>query len=195
MTVATVFISLLMILDPFGNIPIFLSQLRHLSAPRRRVVIFREMAIALAILALFLVSGKAILAGLHLSQSALEISGGVILFLIALRMIFPPESSQADAVDPDSEPMIVPLAVPMVAGPSAMAYVILVSSQYPDRLLEWSFALVAAWAAVVVVLLAADRLSRILGPKVLTAIERLMGMILTTLAVQMLLSGVKTFMS
>lgn len=184
-----------MILDPFGNIPIFLSQLRHLSAQRRRVVIFREMAIALAILALFLVSGKAILAGLNLSQSALEISGGVILFLIALRMIFPPDSSQADSVDTESEPMIVPLAVPMVAGPSAMAYVILVSSQYPDRLLEWSFALVAAWAVVVVVLLAADRLSRVLGPKVLTAIERLMGMILTTLAVQMLLSGVKTFMS
>lgn len=195
MTVATVFISLLMILDPFGNIPVFLSQLRHLSAVRRRMVIFREMVIALGILALFLVSGKAILAGLNLSQSALEISGGVILFLIALRMIFPPDRSQVESVDETSEPMIVPLAVPMVAGPSAMAYVILVSSQYPGRLLEWSFALVAAWAVVVVVLLAADGLSRVLGPKVLTAIERLMGMILTTLAVQMLLSGVKNFMA
>lgn len=195
MNIATVFISLLMILDPFGNIPIFMSQLRYLTPERRRVVIFREMVIALVVLALFLVSGKAILAGLHLSQSALEISGGIILFLIALRMIFPPEVPPADTVDPKSEPMIVPLAIPMVAGPSAMAYVILVSSQYPGRLFEWLVALVSAWAAVVVVLLAAERLSRILGPRVLTAIERLMGMILTTLAVQMLLSGVKNFMA
>lgn len=182
-----------MILDPFGNIPIFLSQLRALSPERRRIVIFREMLIALGVLALFLVSGKAILAGLNLSQSALEVSGGVILFLIALRMIFPPEPHLSDAPDPDSEPLIVPLAIPMVAGPSAMAYVILISSQYPDRRLEWLVALVGAWSVVAVVLLLADRLSRLLGNRVLTAIERLMGMILTTLAVQMLLSGMKTY--
>ena len=189
MTLVTVFITLLLIMDPFGSIPVFLSQLKHLAPGRRRLVIVRELLIALGILALFLWFGQAVLSGLHLDQQALQISGGVILFLIALKMIFPPETAAGAVEPPAHEPLIVPLAIPLVAGPSAMAYVILISTQYPERRWEWLIGLGLAWAVSVVVLLMADALSKLLGERVITAIERLMGMILTTLAVQMLLDG------
>jgi len=198
-TLITVFLTLLLIMDPFGSIPVFLSQLRHLAPGRRRLVIVRELVIALGILALFLWFGQAVLAGLHLDQPALQISGGVILFLIALKMIFPGDGSTGggavEAVPPPAqtkEPLIVPLAIPLVAGPSAMAYVILISTQYPERRWEWLVGLVMAWAVSVVVLLMADALAKWLGERVITAIERLMGMILTTLAVQMLLDGLRS---
>jgi len=201
MTLMTVFLTLLLIMDPFGSIPVFLGQLKHLSAARRRLVIVRELVIALIVLALFLWFGQNVLSGLHLDQPALQISGGVILFLIALKMIFPGEvsASGGDMEAPPApvdasrkEPLIVPLAVPLVAGPSAMAYVILISTQYPDRKLEWLAGLSMAWAVSVVVLLMADALSKWLGERVITAIERLMGMILTTLAIQMLLDGLRS---
>jgi len=195
MTIITVFLTLLLIMDPFGNIPIFLAQLKHLSPGRRRLVIIRELVIALVVLALFLWFGQNVLSGLHLDQPALQISGGVILFLIALKMIFPSETlpgNVSPGETPDKEPLIVPLAIPVVAGPSAMAYVILISTQYPDRRWEWLAALGLAWVASVVVLLAADALAKWLGERVITAIERLMGMILTTLAVQMLLDGFRS---
>jgi multiple antibiotic resistance protein len=198
-TLVTVFLTLLLIMDPFGSIPVFLSQLKHLTPGRRRLVIVRELLIALVILALFLWYGQAVLSGLHLDQPALQISGGVILFLIALKMIFPGDVSAGggavEAVPPPAltkEPLIVPLAIPLVAGPSAMAYVILISTQYPDRRWEWLAGLGLAWAASVVVLLMADALAKWLGERVITAIERLMGMILTTLAVQMLLDGLRS---
>jgi multiple antibiotic resistance protein len=191
MTLMTVFLTLLLIMDPFGSIPVFLSQLKPLTPGRRRLVIVRELLIALVILALFLWFGQNVLSGLHLDQPALQISGGVILFLIALKMIFPGEPSAEPAQVEKKEPLIVPLAVPLVAGPSAMAYVILISTQYPERKLEWLGGLALAWLASVLVLLMADALSKWLGERVLTAIERLMGMILTTLAIQMLLDGLK----
>ena len=191
MKLVTVFLTILLIIDPFGSIPVFLSLLKHLPAGRRRLIIVRELVIALGILALFLWFGQAILSGLHLDQQALQISGGVILFLIALKMIFPSETPKGPIEVPAREPLIVPLAVPMTAGPSAMAYVILISTQYPDRRWEWLIGLGLAWAVSVVVLLMADALAKVLGERVLTAIERLMGMILTTLAVQMLLDGLR----
>lgn len=148
--------------------------------------------IALVVLAAFLWFGQAVLAGLHLDQAALQISGGVILFLIALRMIFPEFGhSHGQTEETPREPLIVPLAVPVIAGPSAMAYVILISTQYPDQRWEWLAGLSLAWAVSVIVLLLADMLAKVLGERVLTAIERLMGMILTTLAVQMLVDGLR----
>ena len=186
-------IALVLVMDPFGNLPVFISLLGDFEPKRRRRIIIREMLIALAVLTLFLFFGKYILAGLHISQPALSIAGGVILFLIALRMIFPgptatPESSAG------GEPMVVPLAVPLIAGPSTMATVILFSTRYPDRVLEWFSALAIAWAVTFGLLFASDVLARVLGTRGLKAIERLSGMILTTLAVQMLLSGIAEFL-
>jgi len=165
MTLGTVFVTLFLIMDPLGSMPVFLSQLRHLRPGRRRLVIVREMLIALVVLALFLWYGQAVLSGLQLDQPALRISGGVILFLIALKMIFPGDAAagggadHAFAAQPAKEPLIVPLAVPLVAGPSAMAYVILISTEFPERRVEWLMGLLMAWAASVVILLMADALA------------------------------------
>ncbi|TVR33830.1 MAG: YhgN family NAAT transporter [Spirochaetaceae bacterium] len=192
MTVYTAAITLFLVMDPIGNIPVFLSILAHFDARRRRRIIVREMLIALVILLLFLFFGKYILQAMHIQEHALGIGGGVVLFLIAIRMIFPRQ--REDVRDhKDEEPLIVPLAVPLIAGPSSMATVILFSSQYPGRIWLWLIALLASWLASACVLISSDAIRRRLGNRFLTAIERLMGMILTTLAIQMLLTGIKDF--
>ena len=132
---------------------------------------------------------------MHITEPALGIAGGTILFLIAIKMIFPASNSSfVNEDDRDGDPLIVPLAVPMVAGPSSMAMVILLSTQYPDQQLSWLAALLASWCLGFVILILSEKLSKIVGRRTLKAIERLMGMILTTMAVQMLLTGIKTFM-
>jgi len=185
-------ITLVLVMDPFGAIPVFLSLLGRMEPRRRRIVILREMLIALGVLILFLLFGRYILAGLHISEPALSMAGGVILLLIAIRMIFPPSGQAQEAVE-ENEPVIVPLAVPLIAGPSAIATVTLISTRYPGAVGRWLAALAGAWAVSLVVLLSSELLGRILGTRVIKAIERLMGMILTTLAVQMLLSGLQEF--
>jgi multiple antibiotic resistance protein len=193
MTILSAVITLILVMDPFGGIPIFLSLLQHSPARRRRMIILREMAIALGILMLFLFFGKFILSGLHISEPALNISGGIILFLIALRMIFPRPQPEED-LGRVEEPIVVPLAVPLIAGPSTLATVILLATRHPEAILNWLAALLIAWSAALLILLFADLLSKLLGTRVIQAIERLMGMILTTMAVQMLLTGVRVFL-
>lgn len=185
-------VALLLVMDPFGNLAVFLSLLKEFDSKRRRTIIIREMLIALAVLVLFLFTGKYILTALHISEPALSIAGGIILFLIALRMIFPARVATSEK-EGDAEPMVVPLAVPLIAGPSTMATVILFSTQYPDRLLEWLASLTIAWAVTCGILIASDFLANILGNRGLKALERLSGMILTTIAIQMLLTGVAAF--
>lgn len=193
MKLSSALITLVLVMDPFGGIPMFLSVLGRVEAGRRRLIILREMLIALCVLIVFLLFGRYILAGLHISDQAVSIAGGVILLMIAIRMIFPSSAEERETAA-DAEPVIVPLAVPLIAGPSAIATVTLLSTRYPGALGRWLAALVGAWAVSLVVLLGSDLLARILGTRLLRAIERLMGMILTTLAVQMLLSGLQEFL-
>lgn len=193
MTIYSAMITLILVMDPFGGVPVFLSQLSHVPPKRRKIIILREMAIALCILVLFLFFGNYILSGLSISEYALSISGGVILFLIALRMIFPRDIPIEDSKQTD-EPMVVPLAVPLIAGPSTIATVTLLTTQYPQSIFKWFFALLIAWSLSVIILLFSSFIGRLLGKRVLKAIERLMGMILTTLAVQMLLRGIREFL-
>ena len=194
MDVLTTAITLFLVLDPFGNIPIFLAVLARYDARRRRRIIIRELFIALAVLIVFLFFGSYILSGLAVTEAALSISGGIMLFLIAIRMIFPFIGKSGEDHVRDEDPIIVPLAVPLVAGPSALAVVTLFSTRYPGRVFDWLLALLGAWAASLIVLVAADAIRRFIGDRVIQAIERLMGMILTTLAVQMLLTGIKEFL-
>lgn len=194
MTIYTAAITLFLVLDPLGNIPLFLSVLNRIEPGRRRHVLLREMVVALAILVAFLFFGKYILHGMNISEPALSIGGGIVLFLIALRMIFPNWRAPAQAGDEvETEPFIVPLAVPMLAGPSSMATLILFSTQAPGRLLDWFIALLVAWSVSAALLYSAEALRRVLGARGLAALERLMGMILTTMAVQMLLTGIEMF--
>ncbi len=193
MTIYSAAIMLILVMDPFGNIPIFISVLSSVDPAHRRKVIIREMIIALGILVIFLFFGKYILKGMHISEPALSISGGIILFLIALKMIFP-HSAQNHGEDYGLDPFIVPLAVPMIAGPSAMTMVILLSTGNPGKIWMIFISLIIAWSFTALILISAEKTSALLGKKFLTAIERLMGMILTTMAIQMLLSGIRDFL-
>jgi multiple antibiotic resistance protein len=183
---------LLMVMDPFGNIPAFLSILSNLTPGRRRRVIFRELLIALVVLAGFLFFGQHMLNGLHISEAALTISGGILLFMISIKMIFPVIHSEEFNMAIE-EPLVVPLAIPLIAGPSAMAIVILFTARYPDQKFHWLGALIVAWSVTGCILLFADTLARKLGSRTLKAMERLMGMILTVMAVQMLLNGIRLY--
>jgi len=180
---------LFLILDPLGNIPVFLSILKPLTPARRRIVLLREMLIALGVLFAFLWGGSYVLELMHLRQESVSIAGGIVLFLIGLKMIFPsPEGMFGET--PGGEPFIVPLAIPLVAGPSGMASVMLLGSQEPDRMADWSLALFLAWLATAVILFSATRLYKVLGQAFLVAVERLMGMLLVAISVQMLMDGI-----
>lgn len=185
-------ILLLLVTDPLGNIPIFVAALRAVPPHRKAAVIVRECLIAFAILLLFMIFGKSFMDALGLSDVSLQIGGGVILFLIALKMVFPvPEGIFGSS--PVGEPFIVPLAIPAIAGPSALATVLLMVSRDPARLYEWVGALAVALATSAVVLVFADRLQRRLGERAVIAFERLMGLVLIAIAVEMVLKGVRAF--
>jgi multiple antibiotic resistance protein len=184
---------LFLIMDPLGNIPVFLGLLRPLTPRRRLIVLARELVIALAVLFAVLLAGHWVLAGLHLRQESISIAGGIVLFLIGLKMIFPPPEGLFGEV-PDGEPLIVPMAVPLIAGPSTIAALLLLANQNPERTADWSAALVIAWVATAAILFSATWLYRLLGIRVLTALERLMGMLLVALSVQMALDGVAVYL-
>ena len=190
------FVLLFVVMDPLGNIPIFVSVLDQVRSERRYRVLARELLIALAILFAFLFGGQYLLAALRLSQYSVSVAGGIILFLIALKMIFPVPRQMRDNDEPDDdeEPFLVPLAVPMVAGPSAMAILLLLATRHPDRLGLWSLALFLAWAATAVILAAAPLIKDLLGKRGLIAVERLMGMLLVAISVQMFLEGITEFL-
>lgn len=193
MTTLSAALLLLLILDPLGNIPIFLGLLKPLPPRRRRWVLAREMLIALAVLLTFLHGGQYVLKLLHLRQESISIAGGIVLFLIGLRMIFPsPQGLLGDL--PEGEPFIVPMAIPLVAGPSGMAAVMLLASTEPARMADWSLALLLAWLGTAGLLSAAFTLYRVLGPRVLVAMERLMGMLLVAVSVQMSLDGLAAYL-
>lgn len=192
MTIYTAALTLILVMDPIGNIPVFLSILRSVDPKKHAWIMMRESFIAFLILAAFLFFGKYIMSGLHLTESALGISGGIILFLIALRMIFPSEKA-AVTEKIEEEPFIVPMAVPLTAGPSAMAVVLLFATQEPEHIGLLFFAIVIAAIVFTIILLASRYLMNLLGRRGLIAMERLMGMILTTVAVQMFLSGLMTY--
>lgn len=191
MTFISATLLLFLVMDPLGNIPLYLTALKNVDAKRRTKVILRELLIALLVMVIFLFSGQAFLSALHISEPALTATGGVILFLIAIKMIFP-QASHTD-VQNDEEPFIVPLAIPYVAGPSALATLLLIMNGEPERWLEWLGALFAAWLMTGVILLAAGPLAKVLRNRGLIAIERLMGMILVAIAIQMLMNGIAEF--
>lgn len=181
---------LFLVLDPLGNIPVVLSLLRHVPEARRWRVILRECMIAGIVLIGFLFIGARLLAAMRLSEPSLAIAGGVILFLIALRMAFPPDHGVQPDGERSEEPFIVPLAIPMLAGPSALATVILASRQSEDALM-WVGVIILTTIINTCILLASWWLSKLFGKAGIAAMERLMGLILTAIAVEMLISGIK----
>ena len=184
---------LALVIDPLGNVPIVNAMLAELTPARRRFVILRECGIAFATLAIFMVFGRKFLDVMHLSETSLSIAGGVILFMIAIRMVFAHPEGVLGLPRRAIEPLIVPLAVPLIAGPSALATVMLMASREPDKIGMWGAALTAAMVFATIVLLAGMKLQEWLGEHAMQAIERLMGLLLTAVAVEMLLAGIRIF--
>jgi len=190
MTLLSAAALLFLVMDPFGNIPLFLVYLRGLPPQRQRRIVCREMLIALAVLVIFLFCGRFVLGLLHVTESSLGIAGGIILFMIAVNMVFH-GSERMFGGQTEGEPFIVPLAIPLVAGPSSMATVMLLMARQPGRWADWLLALMAAWMLSGLILLLSSWFSRALGTRGLTALERLMGLLLTTVAVEMFIQGVR----
>lgn len=185
---------LLIVCDPFGNIPIFISALHDVPRERRRTIILRECLVAFAVLVAFVFIGDPFLRLLGLSELSLQIGGGVVLMLVALRMVFPtPDGVFGRA--PGGEPFIVPLAVPALAGPSALATVLLLVSRDPERLWQWVAAIAVVMAASALVLAFSERIMRFLDERVTLAFERLLGLVLAAIAVELILRGIKTFIA
>jgi multiple antibiotic resistance protein len=189
--ILAVAVTLFFVMDPLGNIPIFNAVLSRFDARTRSRIVARELTIALVILLVFLFAGNPVMKFLGLTQPTLSLSGGILLFIIALRMIFPrPSGSEEEEI---VDPFIVPLAMPLVAGPSTIAILLLQSSQHPERVWEWCLALALAWIAATAILACSPWLMKALGDRGVRALERLMGMLLVLLAVQMFLDGVAQF--
>jgi multiple antibiotic resistance protein len=185
---------LLLILDPVGNVPVFLSILKDTEPRRRNRIVLRELLFALAVLVGFLFLGQYLLDLLSLDEESISIGGAIILFIIALRMIFPhPHNAYAEELG--GEPFLVPLAVPLIAGPSTIATLLLLVRSEPGRTFDWLLALLLAWFVTAVILLLSNGFYRLLGPRGVIALERLMGMLLVVLAVQMFLNGLREFLA
>lgn len=185
---------LLLVCDPFGNIPIFISALREVPRERRRLIILRECLIAFLVLTTFVFVGQPFLKLLGLSEVSLQIGGAVVLMLVAIRMVFPSKEG-VYGQPPGGEPFIVPLAVPALAGPSALATVLLLVSREPSRTLQWVVAIGVVMVVSALVLAFAERLQQVLGERATAAFERLMGLILAAVAVELMLRGFRSFMA
>jgi MarC family membrane protein len=186
------FILLLLVTDPFGNVPLFVTALKDVDPVRRPRIVVRECAIAFLLLLLFMFFGRHFLAALQLTDIALRIGGSVILLIIAIRMIFPHPDGVLGRSE-HGEPFIVPLAIPALAGPSALATVLLFSSNSMQEVMVHVAALAAVGIVWLAVFLGAERLQKVLGTQVMTAFERLMGLILTAMSIEMLLGGIRAF--
>ena len=182
------FILLLLVLDPLGSLPVFIPIMRDVAPQRRTRVAVREVGIAFGVLVAFMFLGNGFLNVMRLSERSLEVAGGVILLMVAIRMIFSHEGG-VYGVPEGREPMVFPLAVPLLAGPSAMATVLLLASRQPDRLLSWVGAMLVSGAT----LLLCERIRRLIGDSVVSAVEKLMGLVLTAIAVEMILAGLKRY--
>ena len=192
MDIVSATILLVLVMDPFGNMPLVISVLKNVDPSARTRVVLRECAIAYTVLLAFMFGGNKFMQLLRLSDTALGIAGGLILFLIALRMVFP-HAEGIFGESGETGTFIVPLAIPAIAGPSALATVLLLVSREPQRIFAWVGALSLAMLASALVMVSAQRVSGWIGKRGIIAMERLMGMVLTAIAVEMLLAGIERF--
>lgn len=192
LTVFSLAFSLFLLMDPLGNIPLFIALLKELNPARQRVIILREMVIALLVIILFSFIGDLLLDLLKVQYYTIMIAGGIILFLIAIKMIFP-QPKEKNGTDYGKEPLVVPLAIPLVAGPAVLAAVILYSHKYET--MTSILGIVIAWIFSTVILLSATSLKRVLGPRGILACERLMGLLLTLIAVQLFMEGMTAYLA
>lgn len=181
-------LKLFLVLDAFGCIPICHAILQNVPPERRRKVLIRELVIALFVLLFFLVTGNWLLGFLGVERATINLSGAFILFIIALGMVFP-SKSVLHSENHTSEPFIVPIAVPLIAGPSAIALCLIMAKSPQFNYAQMGGIIFMAWLPTALILSMTPKLIKVIGPKGAAAIERLMGLLLMLLAVQQLLNG------
>ena len=186
---------LILVTDPLGNIPLFITALERVAPDRRARVILREVAVASGILLLAMIGGRAALGLLGIGDASLKAAGGVILLLIAINMIFPAAGARMGEGPTEGEPLIVPIAVPLIAGPSAIATAMLVAADDPSRMPAWIGALAISMLLTLASLFLSSTFKRLLGVQLLAAIERLMGLVLTAVAIDMIMGGAASYFS
>jgi MarC family membrane protein len=192
MKILSIAFALFLLMDSVGNIPLYISFLKKVEPKRQRIVIIRELLIALGIIILFNFVGEWLMQFLNIGEDTIQISGGIILFLICLKMIFPDGEDVNHSLPHTNEPFIVPLAVPLIAGPSVLAAVMIYSRQESNHFVMVG-AILIAWSASLLILLSSSYLKKILGWRGIFALERLMGLVLSLIAIQMFLNGVRSF--
>jgi multiple antibiotic resistance protein len=184
-------ITLFVVMDPFGNIPLFITALRKVAPERRKIVLIRELAIALAIMVTFMFVGRRIMAFMGIAEYSLSIAGGLVLIMISFKLVFG-GSDDVKENNKDEEPFIVPLAIPLVAGPGALSVTLILAAQSHDKFLILAAVLIAS-ALNFIILLLSFPISDLLGKRGLLAIERLTGMVLVLMSVNMIMGGVAEF--
>ncbi|WP_367670612.1 YhgN family NAAT transporter [Sodalis-like secondary symbiont of Drepanosiphum platanoidis] len=187
-------IFLLLIIDPLGNLPIFINILKNINYKRRFFIIIREMIFSLFIMFIFLFFGEKILFFLNLKNYVVSISGGIILFLIALKMIFL-ENKDKSIIKKNNEPFLVPIAIPLISGPSILSSLIIFSHNYSNNIKYVIFILFISWLIALIILLISNYLIKFLGKQGMIAIERIMGLILIMISIQMILNGIKSYLN
>lgn len=187
----TVIVILFLIMDPIGNISSFLHMVQELPPRRVRWVVFREMLIALIFMLVFNFLGEYIFVVLQLDKPTVEVASAIVLFLTAIKILFP-ASNSLRANLPVGEPFIIPLAVPLIAGPSLLATIMLLAHLETSQS-GMLLAIIIAWVLAMLVLLSARQLQRYLGSNGLMAGERLTGMLLVMLAIQRGMEGLSAF--
>lgn len=194
MSLLSIVLVLLFIMDPLGNVSSFLQMTRNLTPARRSLIILREMAFALVLMLIFNFLGDHLQTILDLSVTAVHLSTGVVLFIAALGVLFPGPRSLRTALPDGETPFLVPLAVPLISGPALLATIMLYAQQEESR---WVMlvAILIAWAAAVVILLCGQFLHRLVGQNGLVAAERLIAMVLVMLAIQRFSEGVRLFIA
>ncbi len=184
-------ILIMFVIDPFGNVPVVLSILKDVEVKRRKRIIIREMLFGLGILTLFLFFGEPFLNLFHLETEAVRIAGAVIFFVIGIKLIFPGEHGSSALYGTAGEPFVVPIAMPLIAGPSALATLLVMSKSHTDEMGGLFVALLLAWFASALIMYLSDSFYKLLGAKGLSALEKLMGMLLLMMSVQMFIDGVR----
>ncbi len=189
----SVTVLLYLIMDPVGNISSFLKLINLVPPERQQWVTIREMLIALVAMLAFYFFGEFLFSVLEISEPTVRVASGVILFLVAIKILFSSKTSLRANL-PNEEPFLVPLAIPLIAGPALLATIMLFSHIVTEPIVMLG-AILAAWAAAVVTLFLSKPLMKALGRNGLLACERLMGMILVMLAIQRFLEGIKQFVA
>ena len=192
--ISSYIVTLILVMDPFGNIPLFITALKRVPQERRTKVLLRELFIALFIMMIFLFGGAKMLSWLGIAKYSLGISGGIVLFIMSIKLVFNSViDEQAQINQRDEEPFLVPLAIPLIAGPASLSMLMILSAGDPEKVWSLFTAVIIASVLNGIVLLLSFPISNILGRRGIIALERLTGLVMVLISVNMMMGGISEF--